>query len=1283
MLSARDCPTRSDELMPPSSRRRKPNHSGDIDTRRMAAARLLAEDCLRYPESLPITARRAEIVEAIRKHQIVIVAGETGSGKSTQLPKLCLEAGRGIAGLIGHTQPRRVAARSIATRVAEELDVTLGMEIGYTVRFNDQVSAATLVRVMTDGILLAELQRDRSLRRYDTLIIDEAHERSLNIDFLIGYLAQLLPSRPDLKVIVTSATIDTERFARHFTRDGAMVPIIEVEGRTFPVEVRYRPLDDGDEDRDQTQAICEAVIELSRDDPGDVLVFVSGEREIHDTADALRAADLRDTDIVPLYARLSSAEQQRIFAPHTRRRVVLSTNIAETSLTVPGVRCVVDAGNARISRYSRRLKVQRLPIEPISQASANQRAGRCGRVAPGICIRLYSEEDYAARPAFTEPEILRTNLASVILQMTAVGLGDVSAFPFLEAPDAAAIRDGYLLLEELGAIQDVEPGSPHHRASGSPRPAARLLTPIGKRLSRLPIDPRLGRMVLEAEQRNCVHDVMVIAAALSIQDPRERPQDKRQAADEMHRRFHVLGSDLLAFVTLWNYLREQQGALSSNQFRKLCRHEYLNYLRVREWQDLFSQLRRAAGDLGIRAGTEHGHPDHIHQSLLSGLLSHVGMREAETRTFRGARGAKFAIASASAIARKPPRWIMAAEMVETNQLWARRVGTIKPEWAEQLGAHLVKRSHGDPRWDATRGAVVTTETVILYGLPIVSGRVVAYDRVDAGEARSLFIRHALVEGDWRTHHTFMERNAVFVDRVRRMQTRVRRDDLLDDAVIEDFFDKRVDASVVSGRHFDTWWNRARRDQPEFLDFTDELVASHAGVRLTDFPDMWQVDGISLPVTYRYDPGGPFDGVNVHVPLVLLHQLTAEPFGWQIPGHRRALVDAVLRSLPKDVRRDLVPMQDTIDAVCDALRKPAGAFADALTDAVAAVAHIAVSPSLLDRARVPPHLRVHFIVADDDHHAVDADDDLDVLRRRQAKAMRSAIARILPMHERSGIVSWDVGTIAQIVQGQRDGSVVRGYPALLDDGDSVSLRIFTNATTQHRVMRAGVRRLLEIAVAPKRNVIARSIGAKQRTAMAGHAATFDQLVDACISVAVDHVLHDAVGLPWDGVAYDVLATNAQQCVPALATDALRGALDVLWATSTVRTKLRQLRSEAFRASVDDARQQLDRLTQDGFVHAAGAARIPDLLRYVKALDYRVDRLAQGVERDLRRMAEVRPLEQRYARIIATRPAWSLTQEIVDLRWALEELRVSVFAQPLGAKGTVSVTRIERELDALQT
>jgi ATP-dependent helicase HrpA len=801
--------------------------------RALAAHAIVSGGRLTYPDSLPITERRDEILTAIREHQVVIVAGETGSGKSTQLPKLCLEAGRGVEGMIGHTQPRRVAARTIAERVADELGSKLGDDVGYTVRFTDQVGDSTLVKVMTDGILLAEIQRDRMLRRYDTLIIDEAHERSLNIDFILGYLAQLLPQRPDLKVIVTSATIDTARFAEHFgvraqRSHGAgsnvtvPAPVIEVTGRTFPVEVRYRPLIDDEsdvEDRDQVQGIIDAVQELSHEGPGDVLVFLSGEREIHDTADALRRLELRSTEVLPLYARLSSAEQHKIFerAPSggPGRRIVLATNVAETSLTVPGVRYVVDTGTARISRYSRRLKVQRLPIEPVSQASANQRAGRCGRVAPGICIRLYSEEDFDARPEFTDPEILRTNLASVILQMTAIGLGDVARFPFLEPPDRHAIRDGYALLDELAALE-----APVDGVKDGPR----KLTKTGRDLARLPVDPRLGRMVLEADRLGCVREVLVIASALSIQDPRERPQDKREQANEFHNRFKVEGSDLLSIIALWDYLRSQQRELSGNQFRRMCRKEYLNYLRVREWMDLFSQLRRIAGQLKIRPagpssqGVSESHPDHVHQAVLAGLLSHIGMRDRETREFIGARQSRFVIAPGSALTRRPPPWVMAAELVETNQLYARRVAKIDPKWAERAGAHVVKRSYENVRWDPKGGRAVATEQVTLYGLPIVSDRTIGYDRVDAAEARAWFITKALVERDladaaWIGRQQFLQRNAEFLDRLSRMAARVRRLELIDDETLFEFYDDRVGRDVTSVRHFDRWWKATRRDHP--------------------------------------------------------------------------------------------------------------------------------------------------------------------------------------------------------------------------------------------------------------------------------------------------------------------------------------------------------------------------------------------------------------------------------------------------------------------------------------
>ncbi|HWM05117.1 MAG TPA: ATP-dependent RNA helicase HrpA, partial [Actinophytocola sp.] len=714
-----------------------------------AARRQAAVPQIRYPPALPVSQRKDEIAAAIRDHQVVIVAGETGSGKTTQIPKICLELGRGIRGTIGHTQPRRLAARTVAERIAEELGVPVGGGVGWKVRFTDRVSDDTLVKLMTDGILLAEMRSDRLLRQYDTLIIDEAHERSLNIDFVLGYLTQLLPRRPDLKVIITSATIDPERFSRHF--GGA--PVIEVSGRSYPVELRYRPYGVDSEndtanpdDRDQPQAICDAVLELRAEGPGDVLVFLSGEREIRDTRDALAALELPDTEILPLYARLSAAEQHRVFQPHRARRIVLATNVAETSLTVPGIRYVIDPGTARISRYSRRLKVQRLPIEPVSQASATQRAGRCGRTADGICIRLYSAEDFQSRPEFTDPEILRTHLASVILQMAALNLGDVAAFGFIDPPDRRQISDGVALLHELGALQ----GRPTPGLAGLEEPPTLRLTRVGRTLAQLPLDPRLARMVVAAHDNGCLREVLVIVAALSIQDPRERPADAEAVADAQHARFADKSSDFLSYLNLWRHLDEQQQALSSNQFRKLCKAEFLHYLRVREWQDLHGQLHRITRDLGMTANVAPADPQQVHVSLLAGLLSQIGLLDAETRDYLGARGARFAVHPGSALFRKPPRWVMAAELVETSRLWGRIAARIEPQWVEPLAGHLVKRSYSEPHWECKRGAVMAYEKVTLYGIPIVAARKVTYGSIDPELCRELFLRHALVEGDWET-----------------------------------------------------------------------------------------------------------------------------------------------------------------------------------------------------------------------------------------------------------------------------------------------------------------------------------------------------------------------------------------------------------------------------------------------------------------------------------------------------------------------------------------------------
>ncbi|HTB53919.1 MAG TPA: ATP-dependent RNA helicase HrpA, partial [Trebonia sp.] len=787
-----------------------------------------------------------DIAQAIRDHQVVIVAGETGSGKTTQLPKICLELGRGVTGQIGHTQPRRIAARTVAERIAEETSTQLGTAVGYKVRFTDKSGDNTLVKVMTDGILLNEIASDRDLYRYDTLIIDEAHERSLNIDFILGYLRQLLPRRPDLKVIITSATIDPERFAAHFAVDDQPAPIIEVSGRTYPVEVRYRPIADPEqrdtEDRDQIQAISDAIDELSANGPGDILVFFSGEREIRDTADALKGR--KNLEVLPLYGRLSAAEQHRVFElPASRtmshRRVVLATNVAETSLTVPGIRYVIDPGTARISRYSLRTKVQRLPIEPISQASANQRKGRCGRVADGICIRLYSEEDFDSRPEYTDPEIQRTNLASVILQMAAARLGDVRAFPFVDPPDPRSITDGVRLLEELNAMKSDR------------------LTDTGRKMARLPVDPRIARMIIEADRQGCAREVLVIAAALSIQDPRERPADNQQAADTAHRRFAQPESDFLTFLALWDYLTDRQRELSGSAFRRMCRAEFLNYLRVREWQDLHAQLQSLSADLGLSTDSSSSERARVHTALLAGLLSHVGMKVVLTARpgtppergrrplpeYLGARGTRFAIFPGSALARKPPDWVVAAELVETSRLWGRIVASVEPEWVEPVAAHLVKRSYSEPRWSKNRGAVIATEKVTLYGIPIVADRTVNFDRIDAVASRELFIRHALVEGDWETRHHFFRDNATLLAEAAELEQRARRRGLVagEDALFE-FYDARVPADVTSARHFDAWWKRQRHQTPDLLTLTlDDLLSAEAAEALeldSAYPEVW-------------------------------------------------------------------------------------------------------------------------------------------------------------------------------------------------------------------------------------------------------------------------------------------------------------------------------------------------------------------------------------------------------------------------------------------------------------
>jgi ATP-dependent helicase HrpA len=1273
------------------------------------AARRDSVPVISYPPELPISQRRDEIAAAIRDNQVVVIAGETGSGKTTQLPKICLELGRGVAGQIGHTQPRRIAARTVADRIAEELGTEPGTAVGYKVRFTDTASDAALVKVMTDGILLTELQRDRDLLRYDTLIIDEAHERSLNIDFILGYVKQLLPRRPDLKVIITSATIDPERFAAHFS--GA--PIIEVSGRTYPVEVRYRPLadpdDPGQEPRDQIQGIVDAVAELRRAGPGDVLVFLSGEREIRDTADAL--ADQPGLEVLPLYGRLSAAEQHRVFQPHTARHVVLATNVAETSLTVPGITYVVDPGTARISRYSQRTKVQRLPIEPISQASASQRAGRCGRTSDGVCIRLYSQEDHDSRPEFTDPEILRTHLASVILQMAALDLGDVADFPFMDPPDARNVADGVRVLEELGALA---PGG------------ARRLTDAGAVLARLPVDPRLGRMILESGRSGCAREVLIITAALAIQDPRERPADARQAADASHARFAEPGSDFLALLTLWDYLRDRQHALSSSAFRRLCRREFLHYLRVREWQDVHAQLRQAARELGITGEPDSaetvpdlpeglGGPgdadprrlprslaapgarfaadvaDRVHMSLLAGLLSQIGMKDAAGKErepgkrrplteYTGARGARFAIFPDSPQARKPPDWVVAAELVETSRLWARTVARIEPEWAEKLAGHLVKRSYSEPRWDSRRGAAMATEKVLLYGLPIVAARPVMLGRIDPETARDLFISHALVEGDWRTHHKFWHHNAELLTEAEELERRARRRGIVaDDSVLFSFYDQRIPADVTSARHFDSWWKRTRPTQPDLLTLTAADLAGPAADEIApaDYPAQWG-ELAELPLSYEFAPGEPDDGVTMDIPLAMLNQVSGREFSWQVPGLREELVTELIRSMPKQLRRAFVPAPDTAAAVLARIGTPHGDLLEVLGAELSRMGGVTISREAFDLSRLPPHLAITFRVTDGDQ-VLAAGKDLDELRRQLGSRLRALLADAADGITRSGLTSWDFGALPRtFTSGQ-----VRGYPALADAGETVDIRLFDTQAQAAQAMARGTRRLILLQVSSGVRSVAGRLPVSAKLAMSRQPyPSMDALLDDCAACAADQVIAEAGGPAWDSGGFAHLLETARSRLGAATVTVVNAVARVLAEAHEVEIRLAGTPAPALAPAFADLRRQLAALIYPGFVAGTGAARLRDLSRYLKAMTLRLEKMSGAPQRDADSMAAVQRVKEAYRLTLKELDgAGRLGQEARDVRWMIEELRVSLFAQTLGTHGPVSEKRILRALDAL--
>ncbi|OBF38027.1 ATP-dependent RNA helicase HrpA [Mycobacterium sp. ACS1612] len=1255
----------------------------------LVATRRAAVPTITYPD-LPVSARRDEIARAIAEHQVVVVAGETGSGKTTQLPKICLELGRGIRGTIGHTQPRRLAARTVGQRIADELGTPLGDAVGYTVRFTDQASDRTLVKLMTDGILLAEIQRDRRLLRYDTLILDEAHERSLNIDFLLGYLRELLPRRPDLKVIVTSATIEPQRFAAHFggaehgPSDGA--PIVEVSGRTYPVEIRYRPLevvvaaDDGlsspddpddpdheivrTEVRDQTEAIVDAIHELEQEPPGDVLVFLSGEREIRDTADALR--DLKNTEVLPLYARLPTAEQHKVFAPHSGRRVVLATNVAETSLTVPGIRYVVDPGTARISRYSRRTKVQRLPIEPISQASAAQRAGRSGRVAPGVCIRLYSEEDFESRPRYTDPEILRTNLAAVILQMAALQLGDIEQFGFLDPPDKRSIRDGVLLLQELGAFD---------------RDGA--ITDVGRRLARLPVDPRIGRMILAADTEGCVREVLVLAAALSIPDPRERPADREEAARQKHARFADERSDFISYLNLWRYLREQRKERSGNAFRRMCREEFLHYLRIREWQDLTGQLRSIARDIGIRETDEDADPARIHAALTAGLLSHIGLREGDSRDYTGARNTKFVLAPGSVLTKRPPRWVVVAELVETTRLYGRIAARIEPEGIEKIADHLVQRSYSEPHWEAERGAVMAFERVTLYGLPLVRRRRVNYAQIEPELARELFIRHALVEGDWRTRHHFFRDNARLREELEEIEERARRRDLVvGDDEIYAFYDARIPAEVVSARHFDAWWKKQRHRTPDLLTLgRDDLLRTEDAAE--DRPDAWQAGDLSLPVSYKFEPGAEDDGTTVHVPVEVLARLGGDAFAWHVPALREELVTALIRSLPKDLRRNFVPAPDTARTVLASLEPGTEPLLQSLQRALQRLSGVLVPIDAFDLDKLPSHLRVTFAVESADGTEVARGKDLGALQDRLAAPTRQAVAAaVADGMECTGLRGWpdDLDELPRVVERHTGGHTVRGYPAFVDAGSAVDVRVFANQAEQDVAMGPGVRRLIRLTVASPVKTVERQLDPRTRLLLGSNPdGSLAALLDDCADAAVATLAPTPV---WNRAEFTALVQRVAGALASTTVDIVGRVEKVLAVANEVQVAIPTHPSQAQADAVADIRAQLDRLLPRGFIAATGAAHLGDLTRYLAAIGRRLERLPRDVRGDNDRMQRVHAVEDAYDELRqALSPARGAAEDVRDIERLIEELRVSLWAQQLGTARPVSEQRIYRAIDAI--
>jgi len=1227
------------------------------------SARAASVPKISYPEELPISANREEIRKAIEQHPVVIVCGETGSGKTTQLPKICLEAGRGIAGAIGHTQPRRIAARAVGSRIAEELGVELGHLVGYKLRFQDRSRPEGLIKLMTDGILLAETQGDRFLDAYDTLIVDEAHERSLNIDFLLGYLKWLMPRRPDLKLIITSATIDPERFSKHF----GDAPIINVSGRSYPVELRYRAVELEEDDEtavDEQAAILSAVDELWSEQAGDILVFLSGEREIRETAESLRKHHPQNCEVLPLYSRLSQEEQQRVFRPSGRRRVVLATNVAETSLTVPGIRAVIDTGVARISRYSHRSRLQRLPIEKISQASANQRSGRCGRVGPGVAIRLYSEEDFLARPEFTEPEIQRTNLAAVILQMHALKLGDIEAFPFVEPPDGRYVRDGQRTLRELGALTEDD-----------------QLTDTGRRLSKLPLDPKLGRILLAGADEHCLDEVAIIASALSVPDPRDRPADKQTQADQKHAPFRDEKSDFLSLLKLWQEVEKKRGELSRSKYRAWCKENFLSYLRLTEWHDVHGQVMDVVkGELALKSNPQPAQYDAIHRALLAGLLSQVAQRK-EQAEYLGANGTKLAIHPGSGQFKAKPAWIVSAEQVQTSKVYARTVARIEPLWVEQVGEHLIRRQYYEPHWERRASRAAIYERTTLFGLTLTAGRSVPYERVDPKAARELFIRHALVLMEYDSRAPFFEHNLKLLEETEYLQQKGRRVDLLgDEQQLYEFFDAKIPEGISTGAAFEQWRRKAEAREPKLLWLSERDIApGDAELDATRFPDHLSAGPLVVQLRYRFEPGHEDDGVSALIPLHVLNQLPEEPFEWLVPGLIDEKIEALVRSLPKNLRVHFVPVPEAVAKVMSLLERGQGSLHAQLADALWRTGGVRVPRDAFREELLPPHLRINFVLIDDAGKVLARSRSFAALRERHTGAAQQEYAKQSELTK--GAKSWVFGELPERQDAAPGVRKQVGYPGLVDEGDSVGLRVFATPPEAQVSHERGVTRLIRLVLARDLKPLRRDLAVNVQAEMAYKGLAPHPLLNPEFKTGRD--LRDDL---LDRIVMTVFLEGREPIRSSPAFDARlttqRGgiglpALEISKSVQSTLERLGRIQSALARApaaAVPDIRAQLVWLAPAGFLLTTPWERLKEFPRYLQAIEQRLEKAGLDVRRDAKLAGEIAPLEARYReRVKAERGAKPPGTD--EFRWLLEEFRVSLFAQQLGTRMRVSARRLE--------